>query len=98
MVPFARANVDCGSEDETEVAAAVAVGSGLKQLITPLLAGLMSNETYQSLSFEAFFTTVQQIVSRSVVYVFHAATCSLLHIYLPPDSRYTTESLLSLSR
>jgi len=61
---------------------------GLKQLVTPLLAGLLSNETDQSLTFESFFTTVQQIVSKKIIYVFHAATCDLLHIYLPTDSRY----------
>ena len=66
------------------------VASGLKQLVTPLLAGLMSNEADQSLSFEAFFTAVQQIVSTNLIYVFHAATCCLLHVYLPTDSRYTT--------
>jgi len=68
----------------------VAVVSGLKLLMTPLLAGLLANETDQALSFEAFFTTVLQIVSNKIVYVFHAATCSLLHVYLPGDSRYRT--------
>jgi len=63
---------------------------GVKRLITPLLAGLLANETDQVLSFEAFFMTVQQIVSNNVVYVFHVASCSLLHIYLPVDSRYST--------
>ena len=66
----------------------IAAVRGLKRLLTPLLAGLLANETDQALSFEAFFTTVQQIVNKKIIYVFYAATCSLLHIYLPTDSRY----------
>lgn len=62
---------------------------GLKQLITPLLAGLLANEAEQALSFDAFFTAVQHIVSNNVVHVFHAAMCSLLHVYLAQSSRYT---------
>jgi len=66
----------------------IAAVRGLKRLITPLLAGLLANETDQALSFEAFFTTVQQIVSNKIICVFYAATCSFLHIYLPANSRY----------
>jgi len=54
----------------------------------PLLAGLLANEADQALSFEAFFMTVQQIVHNKIIYVFHAASCSLLNVYLPDESRY----------
>jgi len=63
---------------------------GLKQLITPLLARLLANETDQALSFEDFFRSVQEIAIKDVVYVFHTATCNILHIYLPSNSRYRT--------
>ena len=61
---------------------------GLKRLVVPLLAGLLANEADQALSFEAFFMSVQQIVHNKIIYVFHAAACSLLYIYLPDNSRY----------
>jgi len=67
---------------------AVGFVRGLKWLVTPLLAGLLANEADQALSFEAFFTSVQQIVSKKLIHVFHAAACTLLHVYLADNSRF----------
>ncbi|XP_066262708.1 inhibitor of nuclear factor kappa-B kinase subunit epsilon-like [Euwallacea similis] len=58
------------------------LSTGLKKIITPLLAGLLESDNNKIWSFERFFHQVETILSKKVVYLFYANSPSLLRIYL----------------
>jgi TANK-binding kinase 1 len=61
---------------------------GLKELITPLLAGLLESNTDKMLKFDEFFTIVQTICGKQMITVFYATTCTLVKIYMNKDEKY----------
>ena len=64
------------------------IDSGLKQLVTPLLASLLESEPDKVIKFDEFFNEVQKISSKHVLNVFHVTTCSLLKVYINRDEKY----------
>lgn len=58
------------------------LSKGLMWLVTPLLAGLLESDPERMMKFEQFFETVQDITSKRVIFVFHPAMCTILHIYI----------------
>ena len=57
---------------------------GAKDLMTPILAGLMECDTRRMLDFPTFFTCVKAIYK---VHVFSAATATMLHVYIGNDEK-----------
>ncbi|XP_066142743.1 inhibitor of nuclear factor kappa-B kinase subunit epsilon-like [Euwallacea fornicatus] len=67
------------------------LSTGLKKIITPLLAGLLESDNNKIWSFEKFFHQVEAVLSRKVVHVFYINSPSLLQIYL--DGKSTIQQL-----
>lgn len=61
--------------------------SGLKTLVTPLLAGLLEMDERRKWSFEQMFYEVDVITRKSVVYVFSATTWMSIRIYIDGDQK-----------
>lgn len=67
--------------------------SGLRKLVTPLLAGLLEVDPQRMWNFERFFQEVTMILSRKVVHVFLVNKVQPLTIYMDPEHRCVTPSL-----
>lgn len=62
--------------------------SGLKVLVTPLLAGLLEAEPVREWKFDTFFQNATSLVKKLPVNVFFTHGCLCLKVYLDPDARY----------
>ncbi len=60
---------------------------GLKDLVTPLLAGLMECNPSLMWTFEKFFAEVNNITNRKVVYVFNSITSTLATLFMDPKKQ-----------
>lgn len=58
---------------------------GLKQLVTPLLAGLLEDTQLRMWSFDRFFVEVQNILSKKVLHVFYMNRAASIEIYMGMD-------------
>lgn len=58
---------------------------GLKQLVTPLLAGLLEDTQLRMWSFDRFFVEVQNILSKKVLHVFYMNRSASIEIYMGMD-------------
>ncbi|XP_073228812.1 serine/threonine-protein kinase TBK1-like [Porites lutea] len=65
------------------------LSQGLKDLLTPVLAGVLESEpTSTSMSFETFFAAVQDILSRKVIDVYSVHSASFHKIYIKPNETF----------
>ncbi|XP_065168004.1 serine/threonine-protein kinase TBK1 isoform X2 [Atheta coriaria] len=64
------------------------LSAGLKELVTPLLAGLLEADQNRIWSFEKFFDSVMNILSRRIINVFHVNRAVGINIYIDPDETY----------
>lgn len=74
------------------------LSTGLKKLVTPLLAGLLEVDSQRIWTFEKFFSEVTGILSRKVIHVFHINRAQSLKIYLHPDATYEEFQCLVLEQ
>ena len=65
-----------------------APSSGLKSLVTPLIAGLVECGPKKMWTYERFFTEVYSIDKKKVVHVFDVRDVSLHHIYVNEQDRF----------
>jgi TANK-binding kinase 1 len=61
------------------------ISDGLKDLITPVLAGLLESNISKMLSFERFFATIENISKMRVVDVFCVYLCTCHKVYISPE-------------
>lgn len=64
---------------------------GLKDLVTPVLAGILESEPANAMSFEEFFARIQDILSRKVI-------ASVKNIVLLYSSPFFAKTELLISR
>lgn len=58
------------------------LSSGLRVVITPLLAGLMEPDAAKMLTYEAFFTSVHQLHLKTKLSIFHYTSATMLTLYI----------------
>ncbi|XP_020631400.1 serine/threonine-protein kinase TBK1-like isoform X3 [Orbicella faveolata] len=58
------------------------LSQGLKDLLTPVLAGILESEPSSAMSFEEFFARIQDILSRKVIDVYSVHSASFHKIYI----------------
>lgn len=63
------------------------LSTGLKKIVTPLLAGLLEVDPQRIWSFDRFFAEVQDTLCRKPVYIFNMHRASLIRVYLHPDEK-----------
>lgn len=61
------------------------LSAGLKQLVTPLLAGLLEENQQRMWSFDRFFKEVTLILNKKVLHLFHINRTSSIEIYMNED-------------
>lgn len=61
------------------------LSSGLKLLVTPLLAGLLEENQKRMWSFERFFWEVTNILNKKVLHIFYMNRASSVEIFMDPD-------------
>lgn len=61
------------------------LSSGLKLLVTPLLAGLLEENSKRMWSFERFFWEVTSILDKRVLHLFYMNRASSIEIFMDPD-------------
>lgn len=64
------------------------LSEGIKKLVTPLLAGLLEVDPQRIWSFEKFFNEVTNILSRTLVHIFHVNKVQMVKVYLNPDNGF----------
>lgn len=67
------------------------LSAGLKNLVTPLLAGLLEENQQRMWSFDRFFKEVTNILNKKVLHVFYINRASSIEVYVNED-----ESLFSV--
>lgn len=65
------------------------LSTGLKFLVTPLLAGLLEENQKRMWSFDRFFNEVTNILNKKVVHVFYMNRASSVEIFMEPDDSNT---------
>ncbi|XP_040164449.1 inhibitor of nuclear factor kappa-B kinase subunit epsilon [Anopheles arabiensis] len=58
---------------------------GLKQLVTPLMAGLLEESQGRMWSFDKFFLEVQNILNKTVLHIFYVNRATSIEVYLEPE-------------
>ncbi|XP_049288700.1 serine/threonine-protein kinase TBK1 [Anopheles funestus] len=58
---------------------------GLKQLVTPLMAGLLEESQGRMWSFDKFFVEVQNILNKTVLHIFYVNRATSIEVYLEPE-------------
>ena len=61
------------------------LSTGLKALVTPLLAGLLEENQTRMWSFDRFFKEVTKILSKRVLHVFHINRTASIEVYMNED-------------
>ncbi|XP_069700345.1 serine/threonine-protein kinase TBK1 [Periplaneta americana] len=64
------------------------LSTGLKKLVTSLLAGLLEVDSQRIWSFERFFNEVTSILSCKLVHIFYMNKVQSIRVYLHPDDTY----------
>ncbi|KAK7503339.1 hypothetical protein BaRGS_00005260 [Batillaria attramentaria] len=67
-----------------ELPATCLLSSGLRLVITPLLAGLMEPDPARMLTYEAFFNSIQQLQLKTELSIFHYISATMLTLYIEP--------------
>lgn len=65
------------------------ISTGLKFLVTPLLAGLLEESQKRMWSFERFFNEVTNILNKKVIHLFYMNRASSIEIFMEPDEANT---------
>lgn len=65
-----------------ELPATCLLSSGLRIVITPLLAGLMEPDAARMLTYEAFFKSVHQLQQQTKLSIYHYTAASMLTLYI----------------
>lgn len=65
------------------------LSTGLKFLVTPLLAGLLEENQKRMWSFERFFSEVLNILNKQVIHLFYMNRASSIEIFMEPDEANT---------
>lgn len=65
------------------------VSTGLKQLVTPLLSGLLEENQKRMWSFERFFNEVTNILNKKVVHIFYMNRASSIEVFMESDENNT---------
>ena len=60
---------------------------GAKDLVTPLLAGLLETDPKRVWGFDQFFAAVKGILCKQAIHVFDLCHCDSLHIYIDGHER-----------
>lgn len=60
---------------------------GLKQLLLPILVGLLESERRRQWNFDTFFHASESISSRTLIHVFCASSCSHNRLYIGREER-----------
>jgi TANK-binding kinase 1 len=63
--------------------------TGLKLLVTPLLAGLLEESQKRMWSFDRFFQEVTNILNKQVIHLFYMNRASSIEIFMEPDEANT---------
>ncbi|XP_072026178.1 inhibitor of nuclear factor kappa-B kinase subunit epsilon-like [Amphiura filiformis] len=61
------------------------LSEGLRQLITPILAGLLESDPSKMWSFKTFFDTTQRIFAMKKIFLYVAESSQLLRLYSKPE-------------
>lgn len=61
--------------------------TGLKKIVTPLLAGLLEVDPQRIWSFERFFAEVMDVLSRKQIYIFNVPRAEVIKIFLHPEEK-----------
>lgn len=64
------------------------LSTGLKQLVVPLLAGLLEENQQRMWSFDRFFKEVTNILSKKVLHVFYMSRASSIEVYMNDDEPF----------
>lgn len=65
------------------------LSTGLKQLVTPLLAGLLEENQKRMWSFDIFFNEVTNILNKKVVHIFYINRASSIEIFMESNETNT---------
>lgn len=63
------------------------LSTGLKKIVTPLLAGLLEVDPQRIWSFDRFFTEVTDTLCRKPIHIFNVHKASLLKVFLHPEEK-----------
>lgn len=64
-----------------------ALSWGLKQLLLPILVGLLESERRRQWNFDTFFHASENITSRTLIHVFCVSSCSHNRLYIGREER-----------
>jgi TANK-binding kinase 1 len=65
------------------------LSTGLKFLVTPLLAGLLEENQKRMWSFERFFNEVTNILNKKVIHVFYMNRASSIEVFVESEEAHT---------
>lgn len=65
------------------------LSTGLKKIVTPLLAGLLEVDPQKIWSFERFFSEVTDTLCRKRIHIFNIHKGSLIKVFLHPEEKLT---------
>lgn len=63
------------------------LSTGLKKIVTPLLAGLLEVDPQRIWSFERFFSEVTDTLCRKPIHIFNIHRASLIKVFLHPEEK-----------
>lgn len=64
------------------------LSQGLKELLTPVLAGILEADPVNAMSFQEFFARIQDILSRKVIDVYSVHSASFHKIYMKQSDTF----------
>ncbi|XP_027051194.1 serine/threonine-protein kinase TBK1-like [Pocillopora damicornis] len=64
------------------------LSQGLKELLTPVLAGILESDPANAMSFGKFFVSIQDILSRKVIDVYSVHSASFHKIYMKQSDTF----------
>ena len=63
------------------------LSTGLKKIVTPLLAGLLEVDSQRIWSFDRFFAEVQDTLCRKAINIFNVPRASIIKVFLHPEEK-----------
>ncbi|KAI8485555.1 hypothetical protein Bbelb_367490 [Branchiostoma belcheri] len=63
---------------------------GFKDLLTPLLAGILECDSVKMWSFEMFFEEVTKILNMDIIHIFNISTATSLRVYVNPTDTFAS--------
>lgn len=71
----------------TELPQTCQLSTGLKKIITPLLAGLLEVDPQRIWSFDRFFNEVTDTLCRKAIHIFNVHRTNLIKVFLHPEEK-----------